>query len=317
MQGLIILSCIFFITSPSVYARTIPQAQTIFNVIDYGAVGDGQTDDSQAFLKAWENVCGASQGTPTLNIPQGKTFMLGPVEFQGPCKSNSIQFQLQGTLVAPTRDAWKGDDKWIQFLYVDGLIINGGGLIDGQGASWWESCINCDRPTALSIHSCNGSQITEISHLNSARNHISINACSGVHVSKLEITAPDDSPNTDGIDISHSNSITIENSTMGTGDDCVAINGGTYDINITNVVCGPGHGISIGSLGANGAYETVEDVHVKGCLFKGSQNGVRIKTWPGGSGYARNISFEQITLVGARHPIIIDQYYFSSDKNSK
>jgi hypothetical protein len=37
---------------------------------------------------------------------------------------------------------------------------------------------------------------------------------------------------------------------------------------------------SIGSLGANGAYETVEDVHVKGCLFKGSQNGVRIKTWP-------------------------------------
>ncbi len=70
---------------------------------------------------------------------------------------------------------------------------------------------------ALSIQSCNGSQITEISHLNSARNHISINACSGVHVSKLEITAPDDSPNTDGIDISHSNSITIENSTMGTG----------------------------------------------------------------------------------------------------
>ena len=47
MQGLIILSCIVFITSPSVYARTIPQAQTIFNVIDYGAVGDGQTDDSQ------------------------------------------------------------------------------------------------------------------------------------------------------------------------------------------------------------------------------------------------------------------------------
>lgn len=58
-----------------------------------------------------------------------------------------VLLQLQGTLVAPTRDAWKGDDKWIQFSYVDGLIINGGGLIDGQGASWWESCINCDRPT--------------------------------------------------------------------------------------------------------------------------------------------------------------------------
>lgn len=27
------------------------------------------------------------------------------------------------------------------------------------------------------------------------------------------------------------------------GDDCVAINGGSYDINITHVACGPGHGI--------------------------------------------------------------------------
>jgi hypothetical protein len=36
---------------------------------------------------------------------------------------------------------------------------------------------------------------------------------------------------------------------------------------------------SIGSLGKDGAYETVEEVHVKSCAFKGTQNGVRIKTW--------------------------------------
>lgn len=27
------------------------------------------------------------------------------------------------------------------------------------------------------------------------------------------------------------------------GDDCVAISGGSYDINVTYVECGPGHGI--------------------------------------------------------------------------
>ena len=36
---------------------------------------------------------------------------------------------------------------------------------------------------------------------------------------------------------------------------------------------------SIGSLGKNGAFDTVEEVHVRNCTFKGTQNAARIKTW--------------------------------------
>lgn len=36
---------------------------------------------------------------------------------------------------------------------------------------------------------------------------------------------------------------------------------------------------SIGSLGMNGAYDTVEEIHVQDCSFTGTQNGIRIKTW--------------------------------------
>ena len=36
---------------------------------------------------------------------------------------------------------------------------------------------------------------------------------------------------------------------------------------------------SIGSLGKNGAYETVEEIHVSNCSFTGTQNAARIKTW--------------------------------------
>ena len=35
---------------------------------------------------------------------------------------------------------------------------------------------------------------------------------------------------------------------------------------------------SVGSLGINGAFETVEEVHVRNCTFTQSQNGARIKT---------------------------------------
>lgn len=35
------------------------------------------------------------------------------------------------------------------------------------------------------------------------------------------------------------------------GDDCIALNGGSYDINITSVTCGPGHGIRFAHIQIN------------------------------------------------------------------
>ncbi|XP_042500560.1 probable polygalacturonase At3g15720 [Macadamia integrifolia] len=289
-----------------------------FDVIDYGAVGDGTTDDSGAFMKAWAAVCGADPSdTPTLTIPSGKTFLLKPLEFNGPCKPHNVNVEVSGSIVAPNSiSGYEGHDVWLSFKGIDGLIISGTGQIDGRGSVWWwepNETSNQRRPKALSIHSCNGLQLSGLTHMNSPKNHISINGCNGVTISHLNITAPQNSPNTDGIDISASTQVLIHDSYIGTGDDCVAINGGTSFINITEVRCGPGHGISVGSLGANGAHETVEEVHVKDCNFSGTENGARIKTWQGGSGYAKKISFEQITLTDVKSPIIIDQYYCNSN----
>lgn len=47
----------------------------------------------QAFLKAWEAVCKGGRNTKIL-VPQGKTFMLKPLAFIGPCKSSSISFSV-------------------------------------------------------------------------------------------------------------------------------------------------------------------------------------------------------------------------------
>ncbi|KAI3792054.1 hypothetical protein L2E82_05923 [Cichorium intybus] len=280
-----------------------------FDVTSYGAIGDGTTDDLQAFIHAWADVCGDSSPDPTLIIPPSKTFLVSPVAFNGPCKSSTLHIQLQGNIIAPlTLDGWNDcphNQFWLEFRLVQGLTIDGPGQFDGQGSIWWGN-------QALHFNACNGLRLRGTRHINSPKLHISIIGCKDVDLGNLQILAPGNSPNTDGINIGGSSHVNIHDSTIQTGDDCVAINGGIMDLNVSGVLCGPGHGISIGSLGENGRHDTVEQVRVEHCNITGTTNGLRIKTVPNGTGYARDITFQDIFLQNVRNPILIDQHYCSS-----
>lgn len=67
--------------------------------------------------------------------------------------------------------------------------------------------------------------------------------------------------------------------------------------------------ISIGSLGEDNANDHVSGVFVNGAKISGTSNGVRIKTWQGGSGSASNIVFQNVEMNDVTNPIIIDQNY--------
>ncbi|KAL0717262.1 hypothetical protein Bca4012_066584 [Brassica carinata] len=305
------------ILSFSVFILQIFTSSKALDVTQYGAIGDGLTDDSQAFLKAWEAVCRGT-GDGQLIVPAGMTFMLQPSKFQGSCKSTPIVVRILGNLVASSRGNWEGDkDQWILFSNIDGLVVEGNGEINGQGSSWWEHK-GSSRPTALKFKSCNNLRLSGLTHVDSAKAHIHINDCNGASISNLRINAPESSPNTDGIDVAASSNVMIQDCVIATGDDCIAINSGTSNIRVSGIDCGPGHGISIGSLGKDGETASVEDVCVQNCNFRGTTNGARIKTWPGGTGYARRITFNGITLDNVENPIIIDQHYNNggSEKNT-
>ncbi|XP_048323222.2 probable polygalacturonase At3g15720 [Ziziphus jujuba] len=188
--------------------------------------------------------------------------------------------------------------------------MDGSGEIDGQGSSWWNGeQTKCQRPIAVQFNKCNNLQLSGLTHLNPPNAHIQIFGTRSAYLTNLHINAPKDSPNTDGIKIGGSTHVQIHDSVIATGDDCIALLNGSNYINITNIACGPGHGISVGSLGGHGGYSVVEGVRVYNCSFNGTMNGARIKTFQGGQGYARKIHFDKITLIAAQNPIIIDQNY--------
>ncbi|CAK9147123.1 unnamed protein product [Ilex paraguariensis] len=292
-----------------------------FNVLDYGAVGDGNTDDSKAFLVAWKAACSAETGTPEVVIPEETTFLVYPIIFTGPCMTDTINFTISGTIIAPNSPSvWEKHDasQWLAFSGVTGLIVDGMGMIDGQGKGWWDqSCKyhpdleGCTKlaPTSLKLLSCNESSLSNIRFTNSPQTHVLVRGCNGLKVDNVLIQSPGNSPNTDGVHIHASRNLVITNSKIGSGDDCISIGDYTSNIYIAHVECGPGHGISIGSLGKGGNFVQVENIEVRNACFKGTTNGARIKTWQVGKGFVRKVTFENLEFNSVKNPLIIDQNY--------
>lgn len=287
---------------------------------DRGAKGDGVTDDTKAFIDAWELACSFHSRT-TLEIPEGKVYLIGQIDFGGPCRSK-LTLSVSGTIVAPEDPHfWDGLNprKWLYFHGVDHLVIKGNGTINGMGMKWWEqSCKhNPDNPcrhapTAITFHRCNNLKVQDLTILNSQQIHMAFTNCYDVKASGLKVMAPQNSPNTDGIHISSSKHVQVIDSEIGTGDDCISIVGNTSFVQIKDITCGPGHGVSIGSLGQYNSCSQVYDVMVDGAKIFNTENGLRIKTWQGGSGFVRKINFWNVWMSNVSNPIIIDQYYCDS-----
>lgn len=157
----------------------------------------------------------------------------------------------------------------------------------------------------------NNSRIKGITSLNSKAGHFNLFKVNHFNVTGVNITAPGDSPNTDGIKIAFSSNIQISNTHIGTGDDCIAILSGNTKFDIYNVTCGPGHGISVGSLGKNKDEKNVVDLTVRDTVFTGTSNGIRIKTWQSSASTIAisNLVYENIQMIDVEIPINIDQKY--------
>ncbi|KAL7098883.1 hypothetical protein ACP275_09G046600 [Erythranthe tilingii] len=284
----------------------------IFRITDYGAVSDGKTDNTNALMSAWKEACATNGGV--VSIPNGIFFLRGAV-FEGPCIGETY-FMIKGTLIA-SDDASLDDDYWILFHKVDGLTVFGNGTFDGNGAKAW-SYNTCDRstsckrpPSSIRLNTLRNTVVREINLLNSKMFHLTINECDNLSANSIDIRAPADSPNTDGIHIARSNNVRVTDSRISTGDDCVSMGDGNTNVNITKIWCGPGHGISIGSLGKYKEEKDVSGIFVDNCTFTKTDNGLRIKTWAPStvSTTVSDVTFSNILMDDVENPIVIDQYY--------
>ncbi|KAM1373446.1 hypothetical protein ACFX2I_024145 [Malus domestica] len=204
----------------------------VFYVTSLRYRGNSKGDITQAVANAWRDAC-ASPWPAKVIIPKWEYYLRGAI-LKGPCKA-PIEIQVQGYLRAPQdRSRLIQQGTWVRFQH------------------------------NLMFDFVTNSIIKGITSLDSKYFYINAHECRNVTLQYLTITAPEDSHSTDGIHIGSSFGITINHTTIiGTGDDCVSVIGGSKNIIATNFICGPGHGISIGSLGKYPNEEPVTGVAVK------------------------------------------------------
>ncbi|KAJ8651081.1 hypothetical protein MRB53_004104 [Persea americana] len=268
-------------------------ANSVYNVINFGAIADGSSDSTKSFLSAWAAACGSTNPS-TIIVPNGNYF-LNQANFNGPCKS-SVTFRITGTLVAPSNYAKLGSSGlWLAFNQVHGLSIYGGTL-DGQGTALWACKAagkNCPfGASSLTFNAASNVLINGLTLKNSQLYHLVINGCDNVNVQGVKIIAP----------VHGQGPIAKAQRSIRPGELGLSSSSGWV--------------YSIGSLGKGQNEAGVVNVTVKTAVFTGSQNGLRIKTWARPStGFVKGVVFKHVFMRNVENPVIIDQNYCPDNEN--
>ncbi|KAF3792315.1 putative polygalacturonase [Nymphaea thermarum] len=321
-----------FQTAPGVRYR-------VFNLEDFGAVGDGQTVNTAAFERAVAEIAKHSRwGGAQLTVPAG-VWLTAPFNLTSHMTlflaADAVILGIEDEELWPLMPALPSygygrehpGPRYSSLIHGQNLkdveITGQNGTIDGQGHVWWrkyrQKLLNHTRGPLIQIMWSTDIRISNITLQNSPFWTLHPFDCKNVNISGVTILAPvHDAPNTDGIDPDSCENVVIENCYISVGDDGIAIKSGwdqygiaynrsSTNIYIRNLVVRSmvSAGVSIGSEMSGGISNvSMENIHVWN-----SKRAIRIKTAPGRGGYVRHISYRNLTFDDVRVGILVKTDY--------
>lgn len=316
------------------------------NVRDFGAAGDGVHEDTAAIQAA---ISFLPQGG-RLWFPAG-TYLTLPL-----CLKSHITLDLdEGAVILGSTDrarypiipsvavdpvtgeetlqtGFEGQElncyqSLIHASYAEDIAIVGRGTIDGNGQNgdWWKDfkSFPASRPRVIFLNHTGGVTLHGITVKNGPSWHIHPFYSHDFMMLDCFVTAPKDSPNTDGIDPESCDQVDIIGCRFSVGDDCIAVKAGKIDMarkyrrpasrhNICNCLMEFGHGaVTLGSELSAG----IRGLSVTRCCFRQTDRGLRIKTrrGRGKDSVIDNVLFDNICMERVLTPIVINMWYNCCD----
>ena len=308
----------------------------VYNVLDYGAAGDGLTDDAPALQRAIDRCAAAGGGTVLL--PAGRTFLSGPLELKG-----GIEYRLEpGSVLLANPDEGiyhlsafgKNEGEGMLWLFARDardITLCGSGTIDGNGVAFMGAELEDSyelkpvttfdpRPHVLTFYGVQGLRIRDLTIRNGAYWTVHLVGCTDAHISGISLLNDLKIRNGDGIDIDHSRKVRISDCYIESGDDCICLKnrrefseyGPCEDIVVTNcVMTSRSCAVKIGSENM----DAIRNVLFDNCIIRDSNRGIGIQNRDEGT--VSDVVFSNMTVesrlfsdvwCGKAEPVYVTSY---------
>jgi hypothetical protein len=267
------------------------------SIIDFGAVGDGQTNDATAIQQAID-ACHASGGG-RVTLPAGKNYLSGTITL----KSN-VELHIERGAVL--QGSGKIEDYTGAFpvtalsvnqpmdytmlltaLEAENIAVTGGGAIDGGGRFYiaenegYIYRMAHQRPFTIFLIGCHNVTFRDIILRDGALWTLRLSGCEDVLIHGIHIQNDLRLPNNDGIDLDRCRNVRISDCHIVSGDDCICLKtcpetaGYGPCENITVTGCTLVSTSSALILGAE-CREPIRNVVFDACVIRSSHRGLAI-----------------------------------------
>jgi polygalacturonase len=272
-----------FATTPLLGSRPFRAGDTgVFNIMNYGAAGDGRTNDAAAIQVAIDRCSAAGGGT--VAVPAGKRFLTGSIQL----KSNiNLLLGTGAELVASTDQNHYRGGTLIHANDAHNVSIAGRGTIQGQGRQFMREELphiyraKPWRPSVMILEACSNVRLRDFTIVDSPLWTVHLAGCNDVAINGLSILNDRKVPNCDGIAVDSSRNVRISDCHIEAGDDCIVLKtlqeyagyGACENVTVHNcTLASTSAALKIGT-------ETVSDIRnviFNGCVIRDSHRGLAI-----------------------------------------